>query len=352
MKKKLFANVAEFIFSSPKPKNIAALFLKKSNVAMRFLLTLFFPIIFLVIFSVWFINSTRSACLTDCKSQDFTISRGESLDSISLRLQNANLVKNATVFKIIAYWNKNANKIQAGDFNIDPSLDNSQISQLLTKGNFDIKITIVEGFRREEIADRLQKKGLVNFDTKEFIQKTGDLEGKLFPDTYFFPKETSVDKVIGILTKNFEKKVGQISEKDLILASLIEREVARNEDRLIVSGILAKRLQNNWPLQIDATVQYALSTSKCKNISISECSWWPKSLTKNDLGTNSPYNTYQNSGLPPAPICNPSLSAINAARNPQTSSYWYYLTDKNGTTHFAATLEEHNTNIKQYLLKD
>ena len=116
-----------------------------------------------------------------------------------------------------------------------------------------------------------------------------------------------------------------------------------------VAGVIENRLQASWPLQIDATVQYALSTARCKK---TDCDWWPKSLSKTDLQYKSLYNTYLNQGLPPKPISNPGKDALAAAANPKTTSAWFYLHDSDGQIHFANTIEQHNQNVCTYLHKD
>ncbi|MBU0569962.1 endolytic transglycosylase MltG, partial [Patescibacteria group bacterium] len=135
----------------------------------------------------------------------------------------------------------------------------------------------------------------------------------------------------------------------ITLASLLERETITDAERPIVAGIIYKRLKNDWPLQIDASVQYAVSSAKCKVQSV-KCDWWPI-LTLNDLEeTNSPYNTYKFTGLPPAPIASPGISSIRAAISPEESSYWYYI-HADGQIYYAKTLAEHNQNVRVYLNK-
>lgn len=128
----------------------------------------------------------------------------------------------------------------------------------------------------------------------------------------------------------------------LILASLVEREARASADRPIIAGILLKRLRDGHPLQVDATVQYAIGYTHSDG-------WWRKELTTDDLKFKSPYNTYINAGLPPGAICNPGLSSITAVIHPTPTDYYYYLSDKSGQMHYARTLEEHNANIARYL---
>jgi UPF0755 protein len=117
----------------------------------------------------------------------------------------------------------------------------------------------------------------------------------------------------------------------------------------LVAGVIVKRLENDWPLQIDATVQYALASKNCKKI---DCAWWSNNLTSENIKFPSPFNTYLNKGLPPTPISNPGKDALAAAANPQASSAWFYLHDLDGKIHFADSIEGHNKNICLYLKKD
>ncbi len=129
----------------------------------------------------------------------------------------------------------------------------------------------------------------------------------------------------------------------IILASVVEREGRTDEDRPVIAGILLKRLKADWPLQTDATIQYALGYQPF------EKSWWKKFLSADDKKIKSPYNTYIHQGLPPGPIANPGLSSINAVISLKETSYWYYLHDPKGVAHFGVTLEDHEKNIATYL---
>ena len=124
---------------------------------------------------------------------------------------------------------------------------------------------------------------------------------------------------------------------------MLEKEVRTPQDMPIVAGILWKRLDSGWPLQADATLQYALGYQGA------EKTWWKKTLFETDKEINSPYNTYQQRGLPPASIANPGLLSIRAVAFPKDSPYWYYLHDREGGIHYAQTLEEHERNIENYL---
>jgi UPF0755 protein len=129
----------------------------------------------------------------------------------------------------------------------------------------------------------------------------------------------------------------------MVLASLVEREGRTAKDRPVIAGILLRRLKADWPLQVDATLQYALGYQA------SDKTWWKKELTDDDKKINSPYNTYMNTGLPPQPICNPGMESIQAAIYPTSSEYWYYIHDPTGAVHYARTIAEHEANVAKYL---
>ena len=226
-------------------------------------------------------------------------------------------------------------------------------------------MTIPEGLRKEEIAEKFintlgKKEDVAATFRQEFLSETKSKEGFLFPETYLFPKDASASAVSAKLLATFDKKVDSKMKEDakssgytlsqlITLASIIERETKTPQERPVVSGILFKRLANRWPLQVDAALQYAVASAKCR-VQSAECKWW-ESLTKDDLEVASPYNTYKYSGLPPAPIANPGLSSISAVIYPEESPYWFYLHDADGKIHYAKTIEEHNENIRIYLDK-
>jgi len=276
------------------------------------------------------------------------------LGEIAQNLEEEGLVRSSLAFQFIAAKLGISRQIQAGDFRLNPGMSLEEIAQELTLGTLDRWITLIEGWRREqmaaEIAAELEgEKSL--FNQVEFLNLTKNLEGKLFPDTYLIPKEVDAQKVVNYLTANFDKKTKDlnVNQQTLILASIVEREAKFAEDRPIVAGILLNRLNSGMPLQADATVQYAIATKRC-SLGVNSCDkWWPKSLTKEDLRINSPYNTYLYTGLPPAPICNPGMASIKASLNPQKTDYWFYLSGEEGQTHYAKTFEEHNANIERYL---
>lgn len=282
----------------------------------------------------------------------FVIPKGRPISQVAEDLEKEDLIRNAFHFKVMTYFSGIAKSIQAGSHTLSPSMTSLEIAEALTKGTNDQWVTIVEGLRQEQIGELLAAKGFaVNPKIWQETIKIRKLEGKLFPDSYLFPAGAEQETILKIIGKNFEKKVligleegfskNKLSlDEILILASIVEREARGDEDRQIVAGILLKRWHNSWPLQVDATIQYAVAGPK---------DWWPKTLTKNHLSTKSPYNTYLYKELPPGPICNPGLSSIKAVLNPKTTPYWFYISAPDGTMHYAQTDEQHADNIQKYL---
>lgn len=289
-------------------------------------------------------------------SKTFVIKRGESLSSIADRLEKEGLIRSSLAFKIFVLTYRLTGKIQAGSFHLKSSFPIKEIADTLTHGTTDIWLTFPEGWRKEEFARRLVA-NLDNFNEQEFLRLTDDSEGELFPDTYLIPRQASPSAMVKILRNNFEKKFADLEQaaqksgltkkQVLILASMVEREARYKEDRPIVAGILIKRWQENWPLQVDATIQYSIGTKKCE-VESEKCDWWSP-VKSQDLAIDSPYNTYKYKGLPPAPICNPGLASIKAVIYPQQSEYWFYLSDKTGKIHYAKTAQQHQENIRVYL---
>ncbi len=291
----------------------------------------------------------------------FVIGKGETVAQIILRLEEEGLIRDPFRFKLYVLFKGVAKKIKVGSFPLSPSQSTPEIVGALVKGVKDVKATIIEGLRQEQIGELLAEKGFL-VDGQEWQEEIAaqKLEGSLFPDTYFFPAQATQGAVLKTLKRNFEKKVtdGLAAEigqsrlslnQILTLASIVERESREENDRKMVAGILLKRWQKDWPLQADATVQYAVADKRCGQLKSGKCDWWPKDLTAKDLEINSSYNTYIKKGLPPGPICNPGLSAIKAVLNPIDSPYWYYLSDSEGVIHYSKTDTEQAENINRYL---
>lgn len=295
----------------------------------------------------WWINGISPANPSDDSYKTFSIGKGEGVRQVANNLKAQGLIKDPVIFFLFVKQQGIDSKIQAGEFRLSPAMNASEVAKVLQVATDDLRITVPEGKRAEEVADILEEQ-FPNYEAS-WRQSLIAQEGYLFPDTYSFSKEATIDDIITTMTNNFEEKYASIpqgpnsnlSKEDIVkIASLVEREAKHDEDRPIVAGVIINRLEAGMSLDIDATVQYAIGTP---------AKWWP---TLQDAARNiapeSPYNTYTNLGLPPTPISNPGLAVLQAVINAPDTEYVFYITDKTGTNRYGRTLEEHNANIERY----
>lgn len=324
----------------------------KSNNLVSKRLPIFFVVLVLIAGASWFwwSYSTASVDPTDKKPEIFVVQKGDGVRTIATNLSSHNFIRSPTAFFILVKLMGIERSLQAGDFRLNRALSSRDIALELTHGYLDVWVTTLEGWRDEEIATQLSK--ALDVPEGEFLKVAK--VGYMFPDTYLIPRDATPAAIATIFFDTFDQKVTREMREDvkkqgltfneaLILASIVEREGRTDEDRPIIAGILLKRLKAGWPLQADATIQYALGYEP------NEKTWWRKNLASDDKIIRSPFNTYRNPGLPPEPICNPGLASIKSVIYPSESPYWYYLHDNEGAVHFARTIEEHNENIKKYL---
>ncbi len=217
------------------------------------------------------------------------------------------------------------------------------VARKLTLGlTDDLKITIPEGFMASQIAERLEKAGIVN--AREFLAVVAarKLEGRLFPSTYHLPPGYSAEKAAAVMTAEFDRQIGAAYaaaspppalslEEALTLASIVAREAVLKTERPIIAAVYLNRLKKKMPLQADPTVQYALGLGH-----------WKKGLTRADLGAPSSYNTYIRRGLPPGPICSPGLESFLGVLSPAKTEALYFVADTTGGHRFSETNEEHS----------
>jgi len=253
----------------------------------------------------------------------FSIKKGEGSRDIALNLEKQGLIGWTPVFRLYVLTVGVSGNLQAGEYLISPSMNIPEIAQKFSKGEvIKVKLTIPEGFSAEQIKERLA--GFPNIAEAE-LALLDEKEGYLFPDTYYFSYNVTLDEALKAIEANFEKKItpelkteiekqGKTLEQIIIMASLLEREVRTKEEKELAAGVLWKRLKVGMALQVDAEM-------------------W----------------TYQNRGLPPRPICNPGLESIIASVYPRESGFWYYLSTPEGETVFSETLEDHNAAKYEYL---
>lgn len=308
--------------------------------------------------------------------QLFEIEKNERAKTVGLNLEKEGLIKNKYYFYYYIWSQGLTQKIQAGTYELSPNMTVSEIAQKIVKGEIKEaykKLVIPEGFTNAKIIARIkeidpklaQEFGeIVNCRCHKeadcacaLIQKNYplladlpagiDLEGYLFPDTYFVYPEDDAVKLVSKFINNFNDKItpemlasienqGKTLHEILTMASVVEKEVRSDQDKKIVAGLFWKRVNDKYLLQSCATLAYILGEDK-------------KQYTIEDTQIVSPYNTYQNIGLPPGPVSNPGLKSIEASIFPEESNYYFFLSDpKTGATVFSETLEEHNANKYKY----
>jgi len=299
----------------------------------------------------------------------FVVEPDESVDSIAARLQEEGLIRSPTYFKLRMRLSNADTKIQAGRFVLYTGMSVNQIIQTLTTSEpiEVVQVRFQEGWRLEEYAEHLVEIGLIS-SPEEFIDAAqgeswrttydflrdlppgASLEGYLFPDTYEFRADATPEDIVRTMLDTFGRRVtpelraraaerGLTLHQVLTIASIVEREAVIPEERPIIASVFYNRLSQNMPLQADPTVQYVVGQAG---------NWWPQ-ITPQDIEQRSLYNTYQNTGYPPGPICNPSLASIEAAVNPADTDYLYFVVkgDGSGGHVFAVTYEEHLRNINE-----
>lgn len=286
---------------------------------------------------------------SDTTTKVFVIAKGSGVSEIAKKLRQENLIKSELAFKIYVKQSNFTNKLQAGSYKLSSSMSVKELVGNLQTGSEDIWVTLIEGWRVEEMADELNSKFKIQKSKFMDLAK----EGYMFPDTYLFPKEATVEYIVDTLRKTFDSRFsaelkskirqqGLTEEQGVILASIVEREARSDKVRTEVASILLKRFKIDMGLNADATIQYILGKQ-------ADGGWWKRNLSRDDLKINSAYNTYLHRGLPPKPICNPSLSSLEAVANADSSTpYLYYYHDSKGNSYYGKTLEEHLQNVANH----
>lgn len=290
-----------------------------------------------------------------------TIPPGATAAQIGDLLEEAGVIRSGRAF-VLAYRIKSRLSsvgvpLKAGEMALDPSRNVWQTMKLIAKGNYKLyPFTVPEGWTIKDIAKNLESQGRGSAEEflrlcrdKTFIGSLGlevdSLEGYLFPNTYNFPKNTSLEVMIKTMVNEFLKvwkryaaqaqARGLSRHQAITLASIVEKETGAPEERPLIAGVFSNRLARDMKLETDPTVIYGLDN-------------FSGSITKTDLANPHPYNTYVHQGLPPGPIANPGELAIAAVANPARVDYLFFVSKNDGTHHFSNTLAEHNRMVNQY----
>lgn len=307
-------------------------------------------IIIILLFLFAYIVNSLNHPFKITSDKEFEIKTGDTLYGIVAKLDSQGLIKNSSIVKAYIKYKKVPGNIKPGLYTISANLSINEFIYNINNGVFDkntVFITIPEGYDLSQIADLLNKKDIINKD--DFIKACKDyklpdyikidnnrkyeLEGYLFPDTYQLKKNMSGKEIIDLMLLHFNKQFTNLLKKDnisldknnydsiIIMASIIEREAEKDNERSIIASVFYNRLNKNIKLQSCATVEYALGYHKDK-------------LYNKDLEIKSLYNTYYVDGLPEGPICSPGLKSIEAAIKPSSTNYLYFVSNNNGTHFF------------------
>jgi UPF0755 protein len=308
-------------------------------------------------------NEADLAKDTRADNRPFVITRGETAGQIGERLEQEGIIRSALAFDYVLYETGRENALQSGTYTVSAALTPRDLAKLFEKAPGEqIVLRLIDGWRLSEIATAVNKAfpsitkeaftaAAVVGDRKNTVLAglgaTVPLEGYLFPDTYFMRPDTTAPQIIDVLLDTFERKVGatlraasaerKVAIYDIVkLASIVEREARDRNESPTIAGVYTNRLNIGMKLDADPTIQYALGE-------------W-RELSLDDLKLDSPYNTYLYPGLPPTPIANPGVAALEGAAKPANVPYFYFVAKSDGTGGhaFAVTIEEHEANRVKY----
>ncbi len=329
------------------------------------------------------LSEIRRPAGSSSKPVEFIVENGDSTTTVATKLGSESLIRQPLAFTLLVRMQGLDGKLQAGRYLLRQNMTMAEIISALQSSRVEeIQVTIVEGSRLEEIAEQIGALGLTSVDEQSFLATArngaafqpehfllsslpseASLEGYLFPDTYRFAVTASVTEVVETMLDRFDQQYASFDKEIQVsganvhqivsMASMIQREAAREDEMAKISAVFWNRLKPEYldetgggKLQSDPTVQYILGQSG---------NWWPKlnTLSAEEINSiSSPYNTRANPGLPPGPIANPGISALRAAIKPDSSAAYLYFvascTDP-GAHNFAATFEEFQRFEQEYL---
>ncbi|MGA8533789.1 MAG: endolytic transglycosylase MltG [Candidatus Tumulicola sp.] len=307
----------------------------------------------------WLWNAAYRNRSTPVAQTQVVIVQGSTFGEVARQLAAAGVIDNVLVFRLLARMRGEETEVRAGEYRFPPRQTQNEVLRALISGGAQVAawVTVPEGFTGRQIAERLQEAGIGPADefARAFARdsivvdgkRTKNLEGFLFPSTYLIPLGASPQQVESTMTREFFRRLPpdaaaqarrlHVSVPQAItVASLIEREAKIDADRPAIAGVVYNRLRLGMPLEVDATIEYALPQHK-------------RELLLSDLKIDSPYNSYTHAGLPPTPIANPGRPSMEAALHPSKTGFLYYVYCGNGRHVFANTLSEHQANVARCL---
>jgi len=319
------------------------------------LMIIFIPLL------VWIIHFLVTPLNINKADLAIEIEPGSSLKAIAFQLVDEKILNEPWRFIILAKALDQSKKLRPGNYNLNPNITSYQLLKSFVEGRAtEGSITFIEGQDFQSMLEKIKandsiKKTMKPYDTKAIAAAVGipyeSVEGQFFPDTYYFSRNTSDIEILKRAYKAMQKKLNyewarraeevpyKNSYEALTMASIIEKETGKSIEANLISGVFIHRLNIKMKLQSDPTVIYGLGKK------------FTGDITKKDLLTDTPYNTYTREGLPPAPITMPGLISIRAALHPTKTDALYFVGKGDGTHYFSANLNEHNSAVRKYQIK-
>ncbi len=289
------------------------------------------------------------------------IAPGSSVGAMGRRLADAGVVHDPLAFRYAVWRTGTGRQLKAGEYRFDQPMTAVEVARKIARGDvFLLHVTFREGLTIRDMAQVFEQAGAGT--RADFVKAAADaslissldpaatdLEGYLFPDTYAVPRKITAGKLVAMMVGRFRKEYegalqheaerqGRTVRQVVTLASIVEKETGKADERPLVAAVYSNRLRIGMGLQCDPTVIYALQRAG-RDV---------KNLTRDDLQYDSPYNTYRYSGLPPGPSASPGRASLDAALHPADVPYLYFVSRNDGSHAFATTLAEHNHNVYQY----
>jgi len=300
----------------------------------------------------------------DAGEQFVEVPQGAGSAAIGQRLAAAGVVRDGSTFRVALWMSGQGRRLKAGEYRFDRAMTPFEVIDKIARGDvFVINVTFPEGLTIADMAKIFESHGLGS--AASFVDASkdaslvhdidpaaADLEGYLFPETYPLSRHTEAQKLMRLMVSRFAHVFtpemrqasaarGLTVRQAVTLASIVEKETAKPDERPLVAAVYTTRLRIGMPLQCDPTVIYALAKAGRYN----------GNIHKDDLAIESPYNTYRYAGLPPGPIASPGRASLEAALHPADADYLYFVSRNDGSHEFARTLEEHNRNVKKYQIE-
>ena len=297
----------------------------------------------------------------DEAEQFVVIRQGAASAEIGRTLADAHIVSDARAFRVALWWTRQGRNLKAGEYRFDHAMTPLEVVDVLVRGEvYTQRVTFPEGLTIAEMSKLYEMHGFGR--ARDFVEAAqhvervadldrtaSDLEGYLFPETYALPRNGAATRLIELMVDRFRSVYGEemrtravaagmTTRQVVTLASLIEKETGKPEERPIVAAVFRNRLKIGMPMQADPTIVYALEKARR----------YDGNIRKDDLAMDSPYNTYKYPGLPPGPIASPGKASLEAALHPADVSYLYFVSRNDGSHIFATTLAEHSNNVRKF----